>query len=1015
MSFVPTMLSLSFAGAALCLLIIALRLSLGRRLPSAFYYYAWVLVLLRMLIPLPGLVPQPEKSAPPPPAVSIEQPLEEAKIREPRLPDEIAIAGGWAAYDETTAADAAPAQEAQSAANMSPEAAAPSPAPLGTALKGIFTLVKESGLLLPVLWAIGVIVMLLWYLLGYARFSRLCQSSLAPAPVGYRRLLRSLGGSKRLRLYTSPHVSGPMLMGLLHPRLILPQRDYSPDMLENILRHELTHYRRGDLAVKWFAVVVCCLRWFDPVVYLVMSQLDRDCELSCDERLLRSMDVQARRRYGDTLLTMAQEQIKPRRMVSTCFSTEKRNLKERLYQIMRYKDRGMKGLALLLAAVLLLGGCSAALGPKGSEENAPPPPDSSVQVSPSPTAPAEEEPAEARPEQKKVSVSTVDQLLSSIAPYTSITLEPGKYDLTAASGYGESGSQSSYYSWEPAYDGSELVISGVEGLQLIGMEGAEIITQPRYANVLHFKSCADIAVSGLSLGHSPEKGSCSGGVIKLSTVDGAIISQCGLYGCGTLSLDCQDSRNVQLVESMLYDCSNGAALVRSSCNVLINNCKVFDNQGYSLFDISSSENVAVINCALDNNKNMQMLSSADNSELLFAGNIVNDIYGEAMFFVQGAAPVVKDCKFGAVSKLYFDKFGPCGQVLDGEGKAIDTKQALATMEHAPVESWEPAEKELPQLHTGDDGYIEVSTADEFLAAIAPGSKIRLLGSIDLSTASSFGGFGSEYYSWSSDFDGPQLNILNVEDLCIEGLGADKSSILTKPRYAEVLAFHGCTNIKLNGFTMGHTLDQSSCMGGVLYLSDCEKVDVESCSLFGCGVWGITGFGSSDISVKDTEIYECSNGDLNFNDCKRLSFTNCNIHHNGNSRIISNCEDATLDGEPLESFGLDLSQLNCVSYIDKYGQSFDCASGLRVDLDYVTVLETDLPKGQPLSFHAALPVDGYSMERPPKVDWSVEGEGVELYTWDSNRCTVTNSGRSGTQAKLTASVNGESWTVLLKLK
>jgi hypothetical protein len=48
--------SLSLGGSLMALLILGIRLTLGKRLPSAFYYYALVLVLLRLIMPLPGFM-----------------------------------------------------------------------------------------------------------------------------------------------------------------------------------------------------------------------------------------------------------------------------------------------------------------------------------------------------------------------------------------------------------------------------------------------------------------------------------------------------------------------------------------------------------------------------------------------------------------------------------------------------------------------------------------------------------------------------------------------------------------------------------------------------------------------------------------------------------------------------------------------------------------------------------------------------------------------------------------------
>ena len=64
-----------------------------------------------------------------------------------------------------------------------------------------------------------------------------------------------------------------MQLGLLSPRLILPDRAYTKEMLENILRHELTHYRRRDVLCKWAAALTGCIHWFNPFVWIARRQL----------------------------------------------------------------------------------------------------------------------------------------------------------------------------------------------------------------------------------------------------------------------------------------------------------------------------------------------------------------------------------------------------------------------------------------------------------------------------------------------------------------------------------------------------------------------------------------------------------------------------------------------------------------------------------------------------------------------------------------------------------------------
>ena len=59
-----TLLTLTLSGSALALLLLALRYVFLRRMPSTVYYYAWLLVLLRFALPLPGLVPTAKTAAP---------------------------------------------------------------------------------------------------------------------------------------------------------------------------------------------------------------------------------------------------------------------------------------------------------------------------------------------------------------------------------------------------------------------------------------------------------------------------------------------------------------------------------------------------------------------------------------------------------------------------------------------------------------------------------------------------------------------------------------------------------------------------------------------------------------------------------------------------------------------------------------------------------------------------------------------------------------------------------------
>ena len=65
-----SLLVMTLSGSVLTLLLVCLRYTVLRKMPSTVYYYAWLLVLLRFALPLPGLIPTSSEKAEIPAAYS---------------------------------------------------------------------------------------------------------------------------------------------------------------------------------------------------------------------------------------------------------------------------------------------------------------------------------------------------------------------------------------------------------------------------------------------------------------------------------------------------------------------------------------------------------------------------------------------------------------------------------------------------------------------------------------------------------------------------------------------------------------------------------------------------------------------------------------------------------------------------------------------------------------------------------------------------------------------------------
>lgn len=83
---------------------------------------------------------------------------------------------------------------------------------------------------------------------------------------------------------------------------------------------------------------------------MVHREINRSCELACDESVIKKFDNEEIQQYGDTLIAIAADSIKKMPVPITMFKNKK-NLKERLGAIMKYKKYSRK--TVVLASVIL--------------------------------------------------------------------------------------------------------------------------------------------------------------------------------------------------------------------------------------------------------------------------------------------------------------------------------------------------------------------------------------------------------------------------------------------------------------------------------------------------------------------------------------------------------------------------------------------------------------------------------------------------------------------------------------
>ncbi|MDY6938743.1 MAG: right-handed parallel beta-helix repeat-containing protein [Cyanobacteriota bacterium] len=199
-----------------------------------------------------------------------------------------------------------------------------------------------------------------------------------------------------------------------------------------------------------------------------------------------------------------------------------------------------------------------------------------------------------------VSVSTAEEFARAIAPNRTIELNPGAYILSdlVDRDLGE------YARFNSVFDGEEIVISGVENLKIIGLgdRPPQILTRPRYADVLSFVNCQNIAIENIESGHSPEPGSCTGSVLSFDNCQGIDIDRCILFGSGMMGIDAKQTQNLTCRNTTIHGCTYYILAFYRVQNSKFESCEFYDNERYKMVVLRDSSNIEFDRCEFRNNQ-----------------------------------------------------------------------------------------------------------------------------------------------------------------------------------------------------------------------------------------------------------------------------------------------------------------------------------------------------------------------------------------------------------------------------
>ncbi len=196
------------------------------------------------------------------------------------------------------------------------------------------------------IWVMGIIGFLIYSLVSIFFLKRQLKSA---------RLIQG-------NIFEAENLKTPFVLGVIRPMIYLPVGLNSEER-SYILLHEQTHIQRKDHVIKILAFLLVSIHWFNPLVWIGFVLMSRDMELSCDEKVLKEIDVELKKSYANSLLSLATgRQI----LNGSPLAFGEGNVKGRIINVLNYKKPSFWVIVLSIVLVAVVG-TGLMANPKGAK------------------------------------------------------------------------------------------------------------------------------------------------------------------------------------------------------------------------------------------------------------------------------------------------------------------------------------------------------------------------------------------------------------------------------------------------------------------------------------------------------------------------------------------------------------------------------------------------------------------------------------------------------------------------
>lgn len=328
----------SLLASIMALLILIIKLVMGKRLAPNLHYYIWLLLIIKLIVPYG---PQSKISlynlAPADNNVKIESSLNKASLKDNSHVTQISDSK---AYDDKFTVNTVDSLK-------------------GNVDEKSKVSFNYSSLLFTI-WIFGISVGAIYILCGTIRMKKI--TALPYQDEKIKDILNSCQNILKLRkkvgIVITNNIYSPSLYGLFKPIIIIPKKitmELSEKELTYIIMHELFHLKRKDILLSWISSLLKLIYWFNPIIIFSLNKMQKDCEICCDASVLRYLAEDENLAYGNTIINVLELVNKSTWLPgTTSIVIKKSDLKRRIEMISKYKNSSINAVVLGVIAILIV-------------------------------------------------------------------------------------------------------------------------------------------------------------------------------------------------------------------------------------------------------------------------------------------------------------------------------------------------------------------------------------------------------------------------------------------------------------------------------------------------------------------------------------------------------------------------------------------------------------------------------------------------------------------------------------